>query len=593
MKALTLARVEVQHWWQEAIVHQVYVRSFADSDGDGVGDLAGIRNRIGHLASLGVDALWLNPCYPSPQRDHGYDVADYFGIEPEYGDLDGFDALVREARRHGIEVLMDLVPNHCSNDHAWFVEALDAAPGSEARSRFYFRDGRPDGEDPHGAPPNNWMAAFGGTAWTRVAVDEPQWYLGTFTPYQPDFDHTNADVQAMFAAVLEFWFDRGVEGFRVDAIPPVGKDPALPDAPPVPPGTPPLEVTWENPYTVYRPEGHDVWKRLRSTIDGYMERHPGRDLMMVAEGYMNGQPDLMAEFVNSREFHQAFAFDVMLSPWDTTELQRAIRDSLAIMEIGSTPTWTLNNHDVQRIVTRLGRANATDPTTVTNSALEMQTTDVDIGVGLRRARALITLVMALPGSLYLYVGEELGLPEVLDIADDRREDPVFIRTNGEQIGRDGCRVPLPWTDDPATSFGFSRRVDGRDHVSEPWLPQPSWWGSLAVSELDGVDGSTLELYRAVIAARREVATPQGLDAAVVDLGPGLVAVRRGALLVVTNVTASPIALGVRDDSDHESRDDATRGGLHRDAVPVFASEPADLHTPGVIGPDSTIWFVDP
>ncbi|MEP6296829.1 MAG: alpha-amylase family glycosyl hydrolase [Ilumatobacter sp.] len=575
--------MNAQHWWQEAVVYQVYVRSFADSDGDGVGDLEGIRSRLDHIASLGVDAIWLNPCYPSPQRDHGYDVADYHAIHAEYGDLAAFDALLADARDRDIRILMDLVPNHCSNDHAWFVEALAAAPGSDARSRFYFRDGRPgdDGSDPHGNPPNNWMAAFGGSAWTRVGDDDPQWYLGTFTPHQPDFDHTNVDVQLMFHDVLTFWFDRGVEGFRVDAISPVGKDPALPDAPPVPPGTGMLQVTWENPYTVFRPEGHDVWRRFRTTIDDYMDRHPGRDLMMVAEAYMNGRPDLMAAFVNDEQFHQAFAFDLLLSPWVDTEIERAIRDTLSIMTIGSTPTWALNNHDVQRIVTRLGRANATDPNTISNNALEAADGAVDVTRGVRRPRAMITLAMALPGSLYLYMGEELGLPEVLDIPDDRRQDPVFLQTHGERIGRDGCRIPLPWTDDPSTNFGFSGGeddIDGDATPADAWLPQPDGWGVHAVDELDGDDTSILELYRAVIAARDEFAEPEGMVAAVVDLGPGLVAVRRGDLVAVTNTTSEPIALDMDDD-------------LVEIATPVFASEPAEMHTPGVVPPDSTIWLV--
>ncbi|MGA9277106.1 alpha-amylase family glycosyl hydrolase [Ilumatobacter sp.] len=577
------------HWWQDAVVYQAYVRSFADSNGDGVGDLDGIRSRLEHLAALGVDAVWLNPCYPSPQADHGYDVADYFAIHDEYGDLDTFDTLLAEARAHGIKVLMDLVPNHCSNEHAWFVDALAARPGSAERARFYFRDGRPTDDDPHGAAPNNWSAAFGGPAWHRVADDDPQWYLATFTPHQPDFDHTNLDVQKMFADVFEFWFDRGVEGFRVDAISPVGKHPDLPDAPPVPAGTGMLQVTWENPYTVFRPEGHDVWRRFRATIDSYMERHPGRDLTMIAEAYMNGRPDLMASFVNDEQFHQAFAFDLLLSPWDRSEMERAIGDTLDLAHTGSTPTWTLNNHDVQRVVTRLGRDNATDPSTVTNNALESVATSVDTDIGRRRARALITLAMAMPGSLYLYMGEELGLPEVLDIPDDRREDPVFVITHGERIGRDGCRIPLPWTDDPSTNFGFSESplTDDDDaeleraepiDVAEPWLPQPAWWGTLAVDELDGVDGSTLELYREVIAARREFATTQGPTGHVLHLGDGVVAVRRGDLVAITNVTAAPIALDA--ESEHL-----------RDASPVFASEPAELHTPGVIPPDSTIWFI--
>ncbi|MGB3735089.1 MAG: alpha-amylase family glycosyl hydrolase [Ilumatobacter sp.] len=568
-----------QHWWQDAVVYQVYVRSFADANGDGVGDLNGIRNRLDHIASLGVDAIWLNPCYPSPQRDHGYDVADYLAIHHEYGDLDTFDALLAEARERGIKILMDLVPNHCSNDHAWFVEALGAEAGSDIRSRFYFRDGRAsdDGSDPHGNPPNNWMAAFGGSAWNRVAAGDPQWYLGTFTPHQPDFDHTNADVQQMFADVLTFWFDRGVEGFRVDAISPVGKDPALPDAPPPPPGTGLLQVTWENPYTVFRPEGHDVWRRFRATIDDYMDRHPGRDLMMVAEAYMNGRPDLMAAFVNDEQFHQAFAFDLLLSPWVKSEIERAIRDTVDIISIGSSPTWTLSNHDVQRVVTRLGRSDATDPSTVTNNAMETGSGDVDVVRGTRRARAMITLAMAMPGSLYLYMGEELGLPEVLDIPDDRRQDPVFHQTNGERIGRDGCRVPMPWTDDPSTAFGFSD-VGNDESAPEPWLPQPAWWGTHAVDELDGDENSILELYRAATDARREFAVPHGLVAAIVDLGPGVVAVRRGDLVAVTNTTEAPIALDMEND-------------LIEIATPVFASEPTEMHTPGVIPPDSTIWFV--
>jgi alpha-glucosidase len=569
------------HWWQDAVVYQVYVRSFADSSGNGVGDLEGIRSRLDYLASLDIDAIWLNPCYPSPQRDHGYDVANYFGIHGEYGDLASFDRLLAESRDRGIKVLMDLVPNHCSSEHAWFVEALAAKPGSAARDRFYFRDGKPDRDDPHGAPPNNWAAAFGGSAWHRASDTDSQWYLATFTPHQPDFDHTNEDVHAMFDDVLEFWFDRGVEGFRVDAISPVGKHPELPDAPPVPEGTGMLQVTWENPHTVFRPEGHDVWRRFRSTIDRYMENHPGRDLMMVAEAYMNGRPDLMAAFVNAHQFHQAFAFDLLLSPWVKSEMERAIHDTLDIMSIASSPTWTLNNHDVQRVVTRLGRDNATDPNTVTNNALESVAHSVDVDVGQRRARAMITLAMAMPGSLYLYQGEELGLPEVLEIPDDRREDPVFITTGGQRIGRDGCRVPLPWTDDPDTNFGFSASHRGpglNGDVGEPWLPQPTWWGNVSVEELDGADNSTLELYREAIRARREFAVPQGLVAAVIELGDGLVAVRRGDLVAVTNLTSAPIALDM--DDDHLEI-----------ATPVFASEPTEMHTPGVIPPDSTIWFV--
>ena len=564
------------HWWQDAVVYQVYVRSFADADGDGVGDLAGIRRELDHVASLGVDAIWLNPCYPSPQADHGYDVADYFDIHDEYGDLEGFDRLVAEAGERGLRVLMDLVPNHCSNRHAWFEAALAAEPGSAERARFWFRDGRPsaDGADPHGEPPNNWRAAFGGSAWTRASDDDPQWYLGTFTPEQPDFDHTNADVAAMFADVFEFWFDRGVDGFRVDAITPVGKHPELPDAPPPSAGAGPLDLAWENPHTVFRPEGHDVWRAFRATIDDYQRRHPDRDLMMVAESYMNERPDLMRAFVNPEQFHQAFAFDLLLSPWERGQLERAIRDTIGIVEAGATPTWALGNHDVQRVVTRLGRSTATDPTTVTNNALGAQTSPVDVEVGRRRARALIAIATAMPGALYLYMGDELGVPEVLDLPDDRREDPVFSHTGGAELGRDGCRVPLPWTDDPATSFGFSTLAEGADRAPEPWLPQPTWWGERAVEHLTGDDDSILELHRRLLALRREHAVPQGHHAEVLDLGEGLVGVRRGELVTVTNVTGEPIDL-----------DDDLAG-----ARLVVSTEPGETE-PGAVPPDATLWLL--
>ncbi|MET0911261.1 MAG: alpha-amylase family glycosyl hydrolase, partial [Ilumatobacteraceae bacterium] len=495
-----------------------------------------------HIESLGADAIWLNPCYPSPQKDHGYDVSDYFDIHDEYGDLATFDALVADAQERGIKILMDVVPNHCSSQHRWFLDALAAAPGSPERARFYFRDGK----GPHGSePPNNWQAAFGGSAWTRATADsdlnDTQWYLGTFTPHQPDFDHTNADVQAMFADVLRFWFDRGVEGFRVDAITPVGKDPALPDQPPVGPEVGVLDITWANPYTVFREEGHVVWRQWRTVIDDYAAAHPERDLMMVAEAYATRRPELVRAFTRADEFHQMFAFDLMLSPWHKESLERALDDILGLAaETHVAPAWTLNNHDTQRIVTRLGRPEAEDPDSWTGNNLSQTGNDVDLELGTRRARALTALAFAVPGSLYLYQGEELGLPEVFDIPDDRREDPVFHLTHGAGIGRDGCRIPLPWTADPATSFGFSTPNDA-GVVDGPWLPQPSTWGRHAASSQQHA-GSMLDLYRHLSAARRRHAVTNGLAADVVDLGEGLVGLRRGSLLVVVNVTGGDIDL---------------------------------------------------
>lgn len=564
-----------RHWWQDALIYQVYVRSFADSTGTGVGDLNGIRSRLDHLAALGVDTIWLNPCYPSPQRDHGYDVADYFGIHDEYGTLDDFDALVAEAAEHDLRIMMDLVPSHCSSEHEWFQAALASAPGSSERARFYFRDGKGDGSE----PPNNWRAAFGGSAWTRVndRADDGQWYLGTFTPHQPDFDHTNDDVKQHFVEIFEFWLDRGVAGFRVDAVAPTGKHPDLPDQPPVGDDVGILDITWVNPYTVFRPEGHDVWRNFRATVDDYERRNPGRDIVLVAEAYAVRRPELIKEFTKPDQFHQMFSFDLMLSPWEKGSIELALRDPFEILaSTGVAPAWTLNNHDIQRIVTRLGKADAHLPESWTNNNLALSDATIDLELGARRARAMTALIFALPGSLFLYQGEELGLPEVLDIPDDRREDPVFDFTDGAQIGRDGCRIPLPWTTDASTSYGFSTpKADGT--VDEPWLPQPAGWGDFALTVAEDDDQSMLAMYREAADARGEFAVDQPLAAEVLDLGNELVGVRRGDLVVVVNATPAPIAV----DLDHPELSIAQ---------PVFSSEPGEMHTPGVIPANCTVWF---
>lgn len=563
-------------WWQDALIYQVYIRSFADSNGDGIGDIDGIRSRLDHIAGLGVEAIWLNPCYPSPQHDHGYDVANYFDIHDEYGTLEDFDRLVAEAGEHGIKILMDLVPGHCSQDHRWFIAALDSAPGSPERARFYFRDGKGEGGN---EPPNNWQSAFGGPAWTRINEDpnDGQWYMHTFAREQPDLDHTHADVQQLFADIFEFWFDRGVEGFRVDAVTGVGKHPDLPDQPPLGPDAGVLDITWANPYIVFRPEGHEVWRRFRSSVESYTERHPERELMMVAEAYAVRRPEIVRAFTEPDQFHQMFSFDLMLSPWEKHSLERAMQDPLEILrDTGVAPAWTLNNHDIQRVVTRLGRVDAHDPESWTNNNLALSRAGVDLALGERRARAMASLIFAMPGSLYLYQGEEFGLPEVFDIPDDRREDPVFERTGGAEIGRDGCRIPLPWTADPASSFGFSApQEDGT--VRAPWLPQPTSWGDRSMTTVDRIESSTLDIYRKLGAARSAHAINQPLGAEPLELGAGLVGVRRGTLVVVVNATMSPIEL----DMAHPELANVRQ---------VFASEPAEMHTPGSIPANSTIWF---
>lgn len=538
-------------WWRNAVVYQIYVRSFADTNGDGRGDLDGVIRGLPHVRALGADAIWLNPCYPSPQLDHGYDVSDYFDIDPSYGDLATFDRLVATARDLGLRVLMDVVPNHCSAQHDWFRAALRAGPGSPERARFWFRDGR----GPAGAePPNNWTAVFGGPAWSRVteADGSPgQWYLHTFTPAQPDFDWNHPDVAEHFDRMLEFWFDRGVDGFRVDAVTVVGKHPELPDAPPAPPGTPENDLFNHNPHTVFVRSAHDHWRRWRSLIDRYEREHPGRQLVTVGEAYAAKRPDLLARFVAPDQFHQAFCFDLMLCPWDAAWIHEAIEGVSAVLDgVGATPTWTLNNHDTQRAVTRYGRADAASPDSWTGSNLVYTGTPVDLDLGTRRARAMIAFVAGLPGSLYLYQGEELGLPEVLDLPDGCREDPIFEQTEGRQIGRDGCRVPLPWTERADGAHGFAA-VE-----IEPWLPQPADWGGYAVDRQQADPGSMLSHYRAVLAARRTLDHDARVDDGSPD-GPSstrsglewleasgdVLVYRRGDVVVVLSLGTDDIVIG--------------------------------------------------
>jgi len=570
-------------WWRDAVVYQIYVRSFSDANGDGRGDLAGVIDRLDHIAELSVDAIWLTPCYPSPQLDHGYDVSDYFDIEPMYGDLATFDRLVASARQRGIRVLMDVVPNHCSDRHGWFRAALGSPRGSRERERFWFRDGK--GE--HGElPPNNWRAVFGGSAWSRITEPDGtpgQWYLHTFTPWQPDFDWGHPDVVEHFDAMLRFWFDRGVEGFRVDAVTVVGKEPSLPDAPPAAPGTAETDVWAHNPYTVFWPTAHDHWRHWRALIDTYEEHHPGRSLVTVSEAYTPQRPDLLLGYVQPDQFHQSFCFDLMLSPWHAGLIREAVGGAYDVLSAAGAPlTWTLNNHDTQRAVTRYGRADATSPDSWTGNNLVYTDAPVDVEVGTRRARAMIVFTAALPGSLYLYQGEELGLPEVLDIPDDRRQDPIFIRTQGREIGRDGCRVPLPWTPDPSGAFGFSSTVsdpadtaDPSDTVdaAAPWMPAPDDWGRWAVSEQVDDDASMLSLYRRLLAMRKVLDPMAPLDWLLAE-STEIVAFRRGDVITVMNVSGHDVVLPT----------EITAG-----AEPMLSSHP-DAADVAVVPADSCLWL---
>jgi alpha-glucosidase len=519
-------------WWTNAVVYQLYPRSFADGNGDGRGDFQGVLQHLDHLRDLGVDAIWLTPCFPSPQRDHGYDVADYFDIEPTYGTLDDFDRVVAAAAERSIKIVLDVVPNHCSSEHAWFKAALQAPPGSPERARYWFRDGKgPDGSE----PPNNWRAIFGGPAWTRVTEADGtpgQWYLHTFTPWQPDFNWYNQDVVDYFDRMLVFWFDRGVEGFRVDAVPVLGKHPDLPDAPPAPAGLTDGQAWGYNIYAHFYQTGHDVWKHWRAVIDEYERTHPGRHLVTISESYGNAK--VLLEFLQGDEFHQSFSFDLMLMTWMAAPMRKAITDSIEMLaSVGGTPAWTLNNHDTQRIVTRLGRLNAADPAAYTGNNLVYVDAPIDLELGRRRAKAAITMTAALPGALYLFEGEELGLEEYLDMPAEAREDPLFINSKGKELGRDGCRVPLPWTTDPSTSFGFS------PIPVKPWLPQPQNWGELSAEHEAADPTSMLSWYRTLMAHRRSLSG----DLKWVDVdNSDCLAFERDGLLVVLNLGSETVDL---------------------------------------------------
>ena len=525
-----------REWWRDAVVYQLYVRSFGDANGDGVGDLDGVIERLDHLADLGVDAVWLTPCYPSPQHDHGYDVADYFDIEPMYGTLDTFDRLVAAAHRRNIRVLMDVVPNHCSDQHAWFQAALAARPGSRERNRFWFRDGRGDNGE---LPPNNWRAVFGGPAWSRVVEPDGrpgQWYLHTFTPWQPDFNWHDPDVVDHFDRMLTFWFDRGVDGFRVDAVIFVGKHADLPDAPPPDDGGVETDAWAHNPYTEFWPSAHEHWRNWRALVDEYERTHPGRQLITVSEAYTVKRPDLLLRYVQPDQFHQSFAFDLMLSPWVASMIRESIAGVIDVLvPAGASLAWTLNNHDTQRAVTRYGRVDADSPASWTGNNLVYTGAPVDLVLGTRRARAMVLFAAGLPGTLYLYQGEELGLPEVLDIPDDRRGDPVFLRTQGREIGRDGCRVPLPWTASAHHAYGFS------SSDVEPWLPQPDGWGDFAIGPEHDSEASMLSLYQRMLRTRRLLDPHAALEWIDVD-HDDVLAFRRGDVTVVLNVSPEPVLL---------------------------------------------------
>ena len=584
-------------WWRHAVIYQIYPRSWADANGDGIGDLPGITSRLSYLADLGVDAVWLSPFYVSPMNDAGYDVADYRDIDPIFGTLDDADALIKRAHDLDIRVIVDLVPNHTSSAHEWFQAALAAAPGSPERERYMFAEGKgADGSE----PPNNWLSVFGGPAWTRLEESDGtpgQWYLHLFDPTQPDLNWENTEVSAMFLDVLKFWLDRGVDGFRVDVAHGLIKAPGLPDwtqrtgmlgsaEETMAPGSPVDQPQGEAPTadaptaatsaaapvagadqtaplgtdhldvhaatTPYAEDGkvqegerapmwdqdgvHEIYRSWRKLLNSYNpEGDPAKDRILCAEAWVEPVERAVA-YVRPDEMHQAFNFGFLESPWRAQDLRTTITNSLDAADMVDAPsTWVLSNHDVVRHTSRLGLT-VGDPRPNGIGVGDVQPNAV---LGARRARAATALMLALPGSAYLYQGEELGLPDHTALPDDVRQDPTWERSGHRERGRDGCRVPLPWEAGlPAYGFGPSEQT---------WLPQPEIYGALAVDRQVGVDGSSLEFYRQLLAARRELDLGVGelnwLDGFGADVVAFSTLDADGAgVAVITNLGADPVSL---------------------------------------------------
>ncbi|CAB4338607.1 unannotated protein [freshwater metagenome] len=486
-----LASRKERPWWRDAVTYQIYIRSFADANGDGIGDVEGIRSRLPYLKELGVDAIWITPWYPSPQNDHGYDVSDYMDIEPQYGTLADAEKLIKETHEHGIKFIVDIVPNHTSDQHKWFQAALKAAPGSPERDRYMFRDGKgPNGD----LPPNNWEAVFGGCAWERVieADGKPgQWYLHLFAIEQPDLNWENPEVRSHLEDVLKFWLDRGVDGFRIDVAHGMVKYPGLPDIPEVN-TTSEMLAPHERPF--WDQEGvHEIYRSWRKILDSY----PG-ERMAVAEAWVS-PASRIARYVRADELQNSFNFEMLTTLWNADEIRVKIDNSMAaLVEVGAPPSWVFNNHDVVRSIDRLDLG-------LTNNGESTFTRQGDpakfnIARGTLRAKSATLMTLALPGGTYLYQGEELGLPEVRDLPEDRLTDPRWKMSGYKDRGRDGCRVPLPWKSEPTGGFGFS--TNELLELDQAWLPMSPWMGNFSAESQAGVAGSTLTMYRRALALRK-------------------------------------------------------------------------------------------
>ncbi len=505
-------------WWRDAVIYQIYPRSFADANGDGYGDLAGIISRLDHIRDLGVDAIWCSPFYRSPMKDAGYDVADYLTIDPMFGDLDDACRLIDECHQRGLRLIVDLVPNHTSADHEWFQAALASAPGSPERAMYHFADGRGENGE---LPPNNWTSIFGGNAWTRLhdANGNPeQWYLHLFDTTQPDLDWDNERVREGFDHILRFWLDLGVDGFRVDVAHSLVKAPGLPD------DDADYRMISGGQGPMWDQDGvHEVYRRWRAILNSYEGER-----ILVAEAWVD-DPDRLALYLRDDEMHTAFNFGFLTCEWDAEHYREQIETSLAAdAKVGAPTTWVLSNHDTMRHTSRLGRE---DEPGVHKEFLGPGDPQPDEELGLRRARAATMLELALPGSAYIYQGEELGLPDHTTLPHEYRQDPAWFQSNHEELGRDGCRIPLPW-DAEAPGMGFSP-------TGKTWLPQPEGYAHYAATQQRGVEGSTLELYRRLLRLRKEL----GLGAGTLkwlDAPEGVLMFDNAGVQVIVNVSGSPV-----------------------------------------------------
>ena len=479
-------------WWQEAVIYQIYPRSFADGNGDGIGDLVGTTARLESLASLGIDAIWFSPFFKSPQKDAGYDVADYRSIDPIFGTNEEFDVLLAKAKTLGLRIIVDIVPNHSSDQHELFQLALKAAPGSPEREMYIFRDGKGENGE---LPPNNWESVFGGNAWTRITEADGtpgQWYLHIFDSSQPDFNWENQKVKQFFLDVLAFWLDKGVDGFRIDVAHGLVKEVGLPDVK-VAATHVAGEKDRETEHPFWGQEGvHEIIRGWRELLNSYDDR------AMCAEAWVLPL-SRMAKWVRPDEYHQTFNFGYLETPWDKDALEKVVVESLREFgKVGAPSTWVLSNHDTIRHTSKYG----VPKIPMHGMGIGPDSEQPDEALGLRKARAASAFMLGLPGGAYIYQGEELGLPEHTMLEGKYRQDPTWFRTNGERVGRDGCRVPLPWEANGGPSFGFNT-------TGKSWLPAPESFKRYARDVQEGVPGSTLELYKKLIKERKAFALGSG------------------------------------------------------------------------------------